>query len=141
MTMRDEMEAMGRAARDAAAVLRTSSAEARSAAIRAMARQLRAHAGAVLKANEEDVAAASGMIDRLRLDEERVEAELSTHGLPELDLLIRTSGEKRLSNFLLWQAAYAELIFTDTLWPDFDEAAFKAALDEFAGRQRRFGGR
>ena len=80
-------------------------------------------------------------LDPAAIDEERIEAELSTHGLPELDLLIRTSGEKRLSNFLLWQAAYAELIFTDTLWPDFDEAAFKAALDEFAGRQRRFGGR
>jgi undecaprenyl diphosphate synthase len=80
-------------------------------------------------------------LDPAAIDEDRIEAELSTHGLPELDLLIRTSGEKRLSNFLLWQAAYAELIFTDTLWPDFDEAAFKAALDEFAGRQRRFGGR
>ncbi len=80
-------------------------------------------------------------LDPGAIDEERLEAELSTHGLPELDLLIRTSGEKRLSNFLLWQAAYAELIFTDTLWPDFDEAAFRAALDEFAGRQRRFGGR
>src|SRR5687768_8837461 len=68
------MEAMGRAARDAAAVLRTSSAETRSAAIRAMARHLRARSGEVLKANAEDVAAASGMIDRLRLDEERVEA-------------------------------------------------------------------
>ena len=55
--------------------------------------------------------------------------------------MIRTSGEKRLSNFLLWQAAYAELIFVDVLWPDFDEDAFNAALEEFAGRQRRFGGR
>jgi undecaprenyl diphosphate synthase len=64
-----------------------------------------------------------------------------TSDLPELDLLIRTSGEKRLSNFLLWQAAYAELIFTDTLWPDFDESAFRGALEEYAGRQRRFGGR
>ena len=66
---------------------------------------------------------------------------MMTGDLPELDLLIRTSGEKRLSNFLLWQAAYAELVFTDTLWPDFDEAAFQAALDEFASRNRRFGGR
>ena len=62
-------------------------------------------------------------------------------GLPELDLLIRTSGEVRLSNFLLWQAAYAELLFTPVLWPDFDEAAFDAALGGFAARQRRFGGR
>ena len=55
--------------------------------------------------------------------------------------MIRTSGEKRLSNFLLWQAAYSELVFVDALWPDFDESEFNAALDEFAGRQRRFGGR
>lgn len=71
---------------------------------------------------------------------ERFEAALYTHGMPPLDLLIRTSGEKRLSNFLLWQAAYAELIFTETLWPDFDAAAFRAAIDEFARRERRFGG-
>jgi undecaprenyl diphosphate synthase len=85
--------------------------------------------------------AAEGEIAAAEIDEDRVAAELMTRDLPELDLLIRTSGEKRLSNFLLWQAAYAELLFTDTLWPDFDEAAFRAALDEFAGRQRRFGGR
>ena len=64
-----------------------------------------------------------------------------TAGLPPLDLLIRTSGEVRLSNFLLWQAAYAELLFVDTLWPDFDGDALRAALAEFAGRERRFGGR
>jgi undecaprenyl diphosphate synthase len=58
-----------------------------------------------------------------------------------VDLLIRTSGEVRLSNFLLWHAAYAELLFLDTLWPDFDEQAFGEALDRFAARQRRFGGR
>jgi undecaprenyl diphosphate synthase len=85
--------------------------------------------------------AATGKLDPDEIDETRLGAELTTSDLPELDLLIRTSGEKRLSNFLLWQAAYAELLFTDTLWPDFDEAAFRAALDEFAGRQRRFGGR
>ena len=61
--------------------------------------------------------------------------------LPDVDLLIRTSGEKRLSNFLLWQSAYAELLFTDTLWPDFDAAGFRGALDQYAGRERRFGGR
>jgi undecaprenyl diphosphate synthase len=65
---------------------------------------------------------------------------LSTAGQPELDLLIRTGGESRISNFLLWQAAYAELYFTDTLWPDFDEAALQQALDWFAARDRRFGG-
>jgi undecaprenyl diphosphate synthase len=84
---------------------------------------------------------AEGELDPAEIDEAALEHELKTAGLPELDLMIRTSGEKRLSNFLLWQAAYAELIFTDTLWPDFDEAAFNAALEEFAGRQRRFGGR
>ena len=59
---------------------------------------------------------------------------------PDVDLLIRTSGEKRLSNFLLWQSAYAELYFTDTLWPDFDRRALFQALDDYARRQRRFGG-
>ncbi|MFX8164582.1 undecaprenyl diphosphate synthase family protein, partial [Acinetobacter baumannii] len=65
---------------------------------------------------------------------------LETSELPPLDLLIRTSGEHRLSNFLLWQAAYAELLFVDTLWPDFDERAFGEAIAQFARRQRRFGG-
>ena len=59
--------------------------------------------------------------------------------LPEPDLLIRTGGECRISNFLLWQLAYAELYFTDCLWPDFDEAALKAAYEDFARRQRRYG--
>ena len=75
------------------------------------------------------------------IDEQAFAALLDTAGLPELDLLIRTSGEVRLSNFLLWQAAYAELLFVPTLWPDFDEACFAAAVTEFAARQRRFGGR
>lgn len=65
---------------------------------------------------------------------------LDTADLPPLDLLIRTSGEQRLSNFLLWQAAYAELYFTDLLWPDFDERALAAALESFRARERRFGG-
>ena len=72
---------------------------------------------------------------------EAIEAELDTAGLPPLDLLIRTSGEVRLSNFLLWQAAYAEMIFTDELWPDFTPEHLQAALDEFATRERRYGGR
>jgi undecaprenyl diphosphate synthase len=75
------------------------------------------------------------------IDEAAFEAALDTNGLPPLDLLIRTSGEHRLSNFLLWQAAYAELVFLDLLWPDFDSAAFDEALAQFAGRERRFGGR
>jgi undecaprenyl diphosphate synthase len=85
--------------------------------------------------------AKAGDLDPATIDEASFGSELTTAGLPELDLIIRTSGEKRLSNFLLWQAAYAELLFIDTLWPDFDEDVLKAALDEFAGRQRRFGGR
>ncbi|MBY9061714.1 isoprenyl transferase [Sphingomonas yunnanensis] len=74
------------------------------------------------------------------IDAAAIEAELETRDLPPLDLLIRTSGEQRLSNFLLWQAAYAELLFVDTLWPDFDAAALAAALDSFGKRQRRYGG-
>lgn len=70
---------------------------------------------------------------------EALASRLSTAGLPEVDLLIRTGGERRLSNFLLWQAAYAELYFTDTLWPTFDDAAFADALQWFATRERRFG--
>ena len=85
--------------------------------------------------------AAAGAIDPKQIDEESVAAELQTRDLPELDLLIRTSGEVRLSNFLLWQAAYAELLFLDVLWPDFDEKTFADALERFAQRQRRFGGR
>lgn len=69
----------------------------------------------------------------------QLEAALQTAGLPDPDLLIRTSGEKRLSNFLLWQMAYTELYFTDTLWPDFDEVHFYKALEAFAARERRFG--
>ncbi len=68
-----------------------------------------------------------------------IEAGLDTAGIPPPDLLIRTGGEKRISNFLLWQLAYAELYFCDTLWPDFDDADLTAALDWFATRQRRFG--
>ena len=85
--------------------------------------------------------AAAGEIAPEQIDEVAIAGLLQTHDLPPLDLLIRTSGEVRLSNFLLWQAAYAELVFTDTLWPDFDEEAFKGVLTEFARRQRRFGGR
>ena len=83
----------------------------------------------------------AGEIDTASIDETAISTELQTADLPQLDLLIRTSGEVRLSNFLLWQAAYAELLFLDILWPDFDEEAFSSALDAFAARQRRFGGR
>ena len=72
---------------------------------------------------------------------EAIAAHLDTADLPPLDLLIRTSGEVRLSNFLLWQCAYAEMMFVDTLWPDFTPAHLQAALDQFAQRERRYGGR
>ncbi|RDC60339.1 Ditrans,polycis-undecaprenyl-diphosphate synthase ((2E,6E)-farnesyl-diphosphate specific) [Alteripontixanthobacter maritimus] len=70
-----------------------------------------------------------------------IAAHLDTADLPPLDLLIRTSGEVRLSNFLLWQAAYAEMLFVDTLWPDFTPDHLRAALEDFANRERRYGGR
>ncbi|WP_019022796.1 polyprenyl diphosphate synthase [Thioalkalivibrio sp. ALE23] len=73
-------------------------------------------------------------------DEIGLERYLSTAGLPDVDLLIRTGGERRISNFLLWQAAYAELLFVDTLWPEMARDDFSAALEWYAGRQRRFGG-
>jgi undecaprenyl diphosphate synthase len=85
--------------------------------------------------------AAAGTLPPEAIDEARIEAALDTADLPPLDLLIRTSGEYRLSNFLLWQAAYAELLFVETLWPDFGAAEFNAALAEFAMRERRYGGR
>jgi undecaprenyl diphosphate synthase len=84
---------------------------------------------------------AAGEIAPEAIDEETIDAALDSAGLPPLDLLVRTSGEQRLSNFLLWQAAYAELLFVDTLWPDFDGDALNAALADYMGRQRRFGGR
>ncbi len=84
---------------------------------------------------------AAGELDPADIDETMLGAELQTADLPDLDLLIRTSGEVRLSNFLLWQAAYAELVFLNALWPDFDKAAFAEALAQYAARQRRFGGR
>jgi len=84
---------------------------------------------------------AAGDLQPNEIDEDAIEGELQTRDLPELDLMIRTSGEVRLSNFLLWQAAYAELLFLDILWPDFDEQTFADALERFASRQRRFGGR
>ena len=85
--------------------------------------------------------AKAGSIEPGEIDEASVAAELETHGLPELDLLIRTSGEVRLSNFLMWQAAYAELLFLDLLWPDFTEQSFAEAVKIYGARQRRFGGR
>lgn len=82
----------------------------------------------------------NGSLDTLVIDEESISRNLYTSGQPELDLLIRTSGELRVSNFLLWQIAYAELYITDTLWPDFDRNALLKAIAAYQKRDRRFGG-
>ena len=79
--------------------------------------------------------------DGVPVTEEAFAARLDAPELPEPDLLIRTSGEQRISNFLLWQCAYSELVFTETLWPDFGEDDLRAALEEFSSRGRRFGAR
>ena len=80
-----------------------------------------------------------GNIESTDINEEIFSKHLYTWGVPDPDLIIRTSGEKRVSNFLLWQLAYSELVFSDTLWPDFSEGDFKKALSEFYLRDRRFG--
>ncbi len=82
---------------------------------------------------------AAGREDPAQCSYEKLARHLYTAGIPDPDLVIRTSGESRISNFLLLQAAYAELLFTPTLWPDFDGDQFRAALADFAGRERRFG--
>ncbi len=82
---------------------------------------------------------AAGELSQEDVTSATIEAHLSTRFLPEPDLFIRTGGEQRISNFLLWQLAYTELYFTETLWPEFDDAAFDEALASFARRQRRFG--
>jgi undecaprenyl diphosphate synthase len=86
-------------------------------------------------------AARDGSLDPARIDEAMVSGSLATAGVPDPDMIVRTSGEQRLSNFLLWQAAYAELVFLDVLWPDFGPDHFAAALAEYARRERRFGAR
>ncbi|OGT63389.1 MAG: di-trans,poly-cis-decaprenylcistransferase [Gammaproteobacteria bacterium RIFCSPHIGHO2_12_FULL_45_12] len=80
-----------------------------------------------------------GELSSAAITPDHITSKLSFADLPDPDLFIRTSGELRLSNFMLWQLAYAELYFTNTLWPDFDEQALEAALSHFAGRERRFG--
>jgi undecaprenyl diphosphate synthase len=84
--------------------------------------------------------AAAGLIDPDAIDCEAFAQRLDTHGLPDPDLLIRTSGEMRISNFLLWQLAYAELVFLDVLWPEFGETHLAEAIDIYRSRNRRFGG-
>jgi len=83
--------------------------------------------------------ACEGRIDPEDIDEEIISGHLDTREQPDPDLLIRTSGEMRISNFLLWQLAYTELYFTDVLWPDFDASELRKALEEYSRRQRRFG--
>ncbi|NQT47190.1 MAG: isoprenyl transferase [Candidatus Omnitrophica bacterium] len=83
----------------------------------------------------------SGKLSVSDINEETFESYLYTHGLPDLDLLIRTSGEMRISNFLLWQLSYAEIYVTDTLWPDFRKKNLVLAIEDFQGRERRYGGR
>lgn len=85
------------------------------------------------------VKAKNGILDPAAVTAEMISAHLSTAGMPDPELLIRTSGEYRISNFLLWQAAYAEFYFTDTLWPDFGKEDFYKAILDFQGRERRFG--
>jgi undecaprenyl diphosphate synthase len=81
-----------------------------------------------------------GRLDPNAIEPATIARALDTDGIPDPDLVIRTSGEQRLSNFLPWQSAYSEFVFLPDLWPDFDHAAFKAALDQYIGRERRFGG-
>jgi len=83
---------------------------------------------------------AEGKLKPDAIDDAMLEAALDTYGMPPVDLLIRTGGEQRISNFMLWQCAYAEFIFVPGFWPDFDAAALQNAVDEFAARERRFGG-
>jgi undecaprenyl diphosphate synthase len=83
---------------------------------------------------------ASGQLKPEDIDESLLVQHLDTAGIPDPDLIIRTSGEQRLSNFLMWQAAYAEFVFLPIYWPDFGREAFELALDQFAARERRFGG-
>jgi undecaprenyl diphosphate synthase len=85
-------------------------------------------------------ASQNGGIEHMQIDERSIARHLYTHGLPELDLVIRTSGEMRLSNFLLWQVAYSEIYVTETLWPDFRGTQLLEAIEAFQKRERRFGG-
>ena len=93
---------------------------------------------AAARALAEEVAA--GLIKASEIDETLFARHLDTAGIPDPDLIIRTSGEQRLSNFLMWQAAYSEFVFLPMHWPDFDRQAFSAALADFSARERRFGG-
>jgi undecaprenyl diphosphate synthase len=124
---------------DLAAAERDTAANSRLNLTIALSYGARAEIAAAARAALEAVR--EGCLDADDLGEEMFARYLATAGMPDPDLIIRTSGEQRLSNFLLWQAAYAELIFLDVLWPDFDQGHFTLALGEFARRERRFGAR
>jgi undecaprenyl diphosphate synthase len=123
--------------------LRIRDAERRTADNRTLQLQIAANYGGrwdlVQAAQRLAAQVRAGQLDPARIDEQAVAAQLSMADLPDPDLFIRTGGERRISNFLLWQCAYTELYFTDILWPEFGAEAYQAALRDFAGRQRRFG--
>jgi len=125
--------------RDLAAAERDTAGNTRLTLAVALSYGARAEIVAAARAVAE--AAVAGRLDPARLDETLFASFLATDGMPDPDLIIRTSGEQRLSNFLLWQGAYAELVFLDVLWPDFGPEHFAAALAEYARRERRFGAR
>ncbi len=100
-----------------------------------------ARAEILAAAREAAAAAAAGRLDPASLDEAAFASRLATAGMPDPDLIVRTSGEQRLSNFLLWQAAYAEFVFQDVLWPDFDAGHFADAIRQYGQRERRYGAR
>ena len=122
---------------------RIAEAEAMTAGNQALTLQIAANYGGrwdiTRAARRLAVAAAAGQLDPEAIDEAALSAQLSFPDIPDPDLFIRTGGEQRLSNFLLWQSAYAELYFTDLLWPEFGATAYAEALRDYAGRQRRFG--
>ena len=124
---------------DLGAAERDTAANTRLNLVIALSYGARAEIAAAARAAAEAVRA--GTLDPADITEASFGRFLSTSGIPDPDLIIRTSGEQRLSNFLLWQSAYAELLFLDVLWPDFGPAEFADALAEFARRERRFGAR
>jgi undecaprenyl diphosphate synthase len=125
--------------RDLAAAERDTSANTRLNLTVALSYGARAEIAAAARAMAQ--AAQAGRLDPAMIDEDAFAGYLATAGMPDPDLLIRTSGEQRMSNFLLWQAAYAELVFLDVLWPDFGPEHFAAALAAYGRRERRFGAR
>jgi undecaprenyl diphosphate synthase len=125
--------------RDLAAAERDTSANTRLNLTVALSYGARAEIAAAARAMAD--AAQAGRLDPAMIDEDAFAGYLATAGMPDPDLVIRTSGEQRMSNFLLWQAAYAELVFLDVLWPDFGPEHFAAALAAYGRRERRFGAR